>query len=410
MSFLSLNCDKILIYVLIYWILDITFSLLIRLHPEFFQLIEQDAQTEYLLVILSCIGDLLAGFLVLYIRKKSKRKKIKTEEDDENKDTDENKNYELIYEKAELKPKKYYWIKIIIIGVLEYIGRSLDWINYSIFSYIDFDINKVSHFLEKNMINIIDIIFRYILSIFILRLTIYKHGKLSIIMISIGLIILLVTDLFLINYTNRKKSITSTIYYSMLSLIRGISFPFEDIIIKKLFLEDNIFPETLQFLRGIIVLIIIIILTPILYFSFGLTTVFNPSYEVIITLICFTLHRFIKAYIILKIIYRFSSQSISFLLISGSLASAIKRITSLSEKTDISSINILLIVLESIGVFIVLLAAFIYDEIIIINKWGLNKNVRNNIYIRGISEMESIDNLKDLHYQPVMTGILNPEN
>ena len=51
--------------------------------------------------------------------------------------------------------------------------------------------------------------------------------------------------------------------------------------------------------------------------------------------------------------------------------------------------------MEFLGVIIILLSSLIYDEIIIINKWGLNNNVKTNITARSESEMKNMFKISD---------------
>ena len=43
-----------------------------------------------------------------------------------------------------------------------------------------------------------------------------------------------------------------------------------------------------------------------------------------------------------------------------------------------------------IAFFIIIIGTLVYDEIIIINKWVLNVNVRKGIYERSLTEVESV--------------------
>ena len=138
--FLSFNCEKILIYFVIYWILDTLINIPSILgEPDSIFLLEDPVQSKYLFVILSSIGDLLSGFLVLYVKKTSKRQaqmKINEEEEDE-----DNKNlkiynflisYSISWNRKKWINRKENIIKLILIGFLEYIGLSVDWI-YAIY-------------------------------------------------------------------------------------------------------------------------------------------------------------------------------------------------------------------------------------------------------------------------------------
>ena len=77
---------------------------------------------------------------------------------------------------------------------------------------------------------------------------------------------------------------------------------------KQIFKEDSfIAPENVQFSIGIREFIIIIVITPILYFSFGIKVVFDFHPIILLTLTFYTISYLIKHFLILKIIYYFSS-------------------------------------------------------------------------------------------------------
>ena len=103
---------------------------------------------------------------------------------------------------------------------------------------------------------------------------------------------------------------------------------------------------------------------------------------------------FIKAYLLIKVIYYFSSQSVSFLIISevitGSIAEIIKFFV--SEKYDY---HIFTLLIEIIVVFISTFGTLIYDEILVIKKWGFDINVAAEIRLRANSEVSSIGYLEN---------------
>ena len=67
MSCISFHYNKNLIFAIVYWILEIIFRMFIHYKSKYFQFAKPDAYNEYIFVILQIIGDLCAGFLVLYI-------------------------------------------------------------------------------------------------------------------------------------------------------------------------------------------------------------------------------------------------------------------------------------------------------------------------------------------------------
>ena len=378
MSLLSFNWDKHFIYAIVYWLLEICVRLFMYFKwDEFFKMSDSDVQNEYIYVVLLTIADLLGGFLVLYIKCSFKTK------NKSNTNTRVSSVIDLYYVNYKHNKKKNLIKRLIVICVCTYFSRSLYWISYAITKVQS---NDVSHQMQKDVVNTIDIFMRYIFSIFILHIVFHKHRMVSIGGIIIGFCILLPPDFILLS-RNRSKKMGLTVAYVAILALRGVSIPFEDTIIKKLFSENYIRPEKFMFYRGITVGIIIAVLTPILYFAFGVKWSISFSTANIITVIIYTLASFVKSFFLMKIIYYFSSQSVSFLVISDSFPGAIFRIIDFIKENNKDAVGYILVIMELLGIIIIAFSTLIYDEVIIINKWGLNTNVRKGIIDRGEEEV-----------------------
>ena len=375
MSLLSFNWDNHFIYAIIYWILEIGVRLVMYLKwDEFFKMSDSQVQNEYIYVVLLTIADLFAGFLVLYIRCsfKSRNKINKT-----------NTIVEIYYDNYKQNKKKNLIRRLIIICVCTYFSRSLYWISYGITGAENYE---VSHELQKDVVNTIDIFMRCIFSIFILHIVIHRHRVVSMGGIIVGFCILLPADCILVNRDKTKRLGLTCAYVAILAL-RGLSIPFEDTIIKKLFSENYILPEKFMLIRGITVGLIIAILTPILYFAFGLKWRITFNKSNIIILVIYTITSFFKAYFLLKIIYHFSSQSVSFLVISESITGSIFRIIDFIKEKYKDAVEYILVIMELLGILIIVFSTLVYDEVVIINKCGLNRNVRKGIISRAEEEV-----------------------
>ena len=394
MSLLTWNFDKHFIYVIIYWILEIIYRIFLSFKEYSFKITKKAVHDEYILIISSIIGDLFAGFLVLYskcISKSKKKEKLRTQ------------NEKLIYTKLD-KLKKNFYIKLIIIIIIDYISRSSSWISYAI---TDVDPKEVSHAFKNNIKITLDIIMRYIYSAFILKIVVYKHRIFSIILICLGFVLLITNNILLMKYGPIKYNISKSFLFTIFASISGFTYPIEDTIEKQIFLENYIYPANFQFYRGIAELILISIITPILYFSFGENLELNyDNINIIIPLIIInTLSSFFKAFITLKIIYRYSSQSVSFLRISQSFGGSITIFINIIKNGLNDGWKIIFIFIEIFSVIIILFASLIYDEIIIINKCELNKNVKlgiinrgefDTLYINGYRDSQLDDNIFDI--------------
>ena len=209
MSLFLLQRNLNLIYVLIYWFLNIFIRLCIYLNfDDFFSISKKSsAQNEYIYIIYLAISNLLSGFLILYI-KLSMRRKTKTHNKDKTK---------LIYKNPLKYRDKYFYLKLILISFLDLLHYSC----YFIFFLIEKNATNedISVKSEKDIKTLLDIIIRYIFSICILKTRVYKHHKWTIIAIIIGFLLVVPFDfvnIFLKNNINTKVTLK---YISILSLI-----------------------------------------------------------------------------------------------------------------------------------------------------------------------------------------------
>ena len=374
---LSFSSNRNLLYALTYWIIEIIFRCFKRYRKEDFSIIENDdAANEYLYLLLDNFSDLLGGFLVVGIKCSFLWHR--------------NKYKNAIRRDINIKT---LILLFICIGSLDYLNRSSFFIFFEISGAKSDNIN-ILHKIQGDLINLLDILIRYLFSIIILKIKVYKHHKLSIFLIFITFVFLLIIDILSLIYDKTGMENIDTkitlIYIAILS-IRAVLFPLEDIIIKKVFTIYYILPETLMFLRGLIVLIHIIIITPILYHHLKMTC--SNEYDSskistnIFIIFSYIVATFFKANLVLKVIYYFSSQSVSFLIIAESITGSITQIIK-----DIGSGNdkFYFIIMEIIAILIALFATLIYDEIIIIKKCEFDENVATEIIKRANTEIEKL--------------------
>ena len=97
----------------------------------------------------------------------------------------------------------------------------------------------------------------------------------------------------------------------------------------------------------------------------------------------------------MKIIYYFSSQSVSFLIISESLTGSISSIIKFFSFFKKRQLAIITFVIEIIVILITTFGTLVYDEIIVIKKWGLDINVAREIASRAKIETDSISVIDD---------------
>ena len=69
--------DKVIVMVIAYWIFEIALRLGMYFEWDYFQLIKNDSDNEYLYIIFLAISDILAIFPQLYFYIKHKKEEIK---------------------------------------------------------------------------------------------------------------------------------------------------------------------------------------------------------------------------------------------------------------------------------------------------------------------------------------------
>ena len=386
MSFFSFNFNLNLIYVLIYWLFNISLQLLIDYkYEELFRLSKKNyAENEYIYIIFIIISNLMNGFLIIYVNCSTK-KRSKVENTN---------NTKLIYRDPLKYRNRQFFLKLILISSIELFNLLSYFIFFSLFR--DAKNDEVAHKGEKDIISFFDIIMRYIFSIFILKTKVYKHHLWSIYAIIIGFILIVPFDIMQFISEKDKNTVYSFIFIGISSL-RSIFYPLLGTLIKTIYRDYYILPENLLFLMGIIESILIIIITLILFFSNVLKFEFTFTFWNVFMSIIYTLISFIRQYIVAKIIYLFSSQSVSFLIISKSIAVGIKGIIDFFQSEEKNKVEFsFALIFGIISIFIIIMGTLVYDEIVIVNKFGLNLNVKRGIHERALTEVESaIDDLED---------------
>ena len=391
----SFNFNINLIYIIIYWILEIFLRITMSYKPKYYTISNNPKDNEFMFIIFPVISKLFSGFIILYVycvfRKNSSSAII-------------NKN-ELIYENPiDNKINKYFFLKILFIACLELLSNCSYFIFFLI---IDAEKEEVSHKSTKDVITLLDILVRYIFSICILKVRVFKHHMWSIYAMIFGFLLIVPFDICDIYYEEKMHKIYSTSYVIVIFFLlafKSVIYPLEDTYIKKFFNTYYILPENLLFYISICETIILTIFGLIFYISNTLKFDLILSPAVIITSIIYILTTAVREYILIKIIYLFSSQSVSFLIISQNISVSLIDIINFIKEKDKSNIQPHVYIsfpFEIIALVIIIIATSVYDEIIIINRCGLNLNVKRGIIERAQLDIEStsVDESFDEYYE-----------
>jgi hypothetical protein len=227
----------------------------------------------------------------------------------------------------------------------------------------------------------LDIIFRHLFSRTILKTEIYRHHKVSSIICLLGFALLISIDFHFINL-----NLNNAIYMFIISL-RAILFPLEDTINKILFSKSLYLPHYLMFSRGICEFVAFSFITIIL--KFCKIELFEIKIEILTILIYAGLFS-VKAFCLMEIIYIFNPQYVSFLIISETFREAI--LMFLEEKETKFYTNIL----EVVALTMVLFGTLMYNEIIIINLFGLEAKTKKYLTLEQNEEIkEQMVNLNE---------------
>ena len=373
MSFLTINCNISFIYVLIYWLLEIFVRLIMYYKWEYFKISDDAAETEYMFLIYPSISKLFSGILIIYINcvvsKKSGYK---------------NKNkVKLIYKNPIGKKTKYYYLKLLLISFLEILSYSFYFI---FFLFMKGENENISSKTAKDVFTLLDIIIRYILSIIILKIKIFKHHIWSIFAIIIGFFLIVPFDICDVYFEEEINNVVGVIS------LKSVFYPLENTYVKKFFNEFYVLPEYLLFSIGVVEVIIFLIITPILYALNVLKFNFNFGTEIVTMTIIYIFTKAVREYILIKFIYLFSSQFVAFLIISLPISGSIMDIINFIRTKDKSQIPVYAYIsfpFELISLGFIIFGTLMYDEIIIVNKFGLNFNVKKGIIERALIDTKS---------------------
>ena len=398
MAFISFNYNKNLIYAIVYWGLEIIFRIAIYFIFINFRIVTDYAINEYIYLFISNISDLYSGFLALYIHFSSKKTTIHEQSDNDTSRSKISTIIEFVSVKEKYFTRKSFIAKMILISCLHYASHLTSFIFFSLIKEANYE--NIFYKANADIVNHFDIIIRYIFSYLLLETKIFKHHKFSIIIILISFAILGPTDIISMHiYPQDYIDIIYTYKYIGINLLTGVLFPLEDTFVKKIFTEDYIIPEFCMLLRGVGQFILIIIITPILYFTLWKGNIYiNQEYDkgtIVLVIILYSLQTFIKEYLLMKVIYYFSSQSVSFLIISESITTSIMEIILCFKDNKSQNLKYLFFAIELIVILITTFGTLVFDEIIVIKKWGLNLNVAKEISLRARSEIKSISNFDD---------------
>ena len=350
---------------------------------------------EYMLVNFIClnIGELLSGFLVLYTKLKMhflKKKEIKPK--------NSKKDLKLIYNDLSLKNKVV--ILIFLVSILDFVGR-----NYICFFILFYHGLGLQPRYIKWLISA-NILARILFSRIILKFKLYKHHKISIIICSIGFLIMAIITLQSIIFGNKGYfNVFKYWIYLLLTFISKFLFSLGDTLSKILLTDKFILPHYLMFYKSLtcfifyFIFILILFLTSKTNFSNFGDLFENENLTLSTLLIIFKIVcAFFENFFIFKIIYIFTPIHVGFVHVVSCLFEIIELIAHESEVE-----SLIFWIFYIICLIVVIFGTLIFTEIIIINAFELNDYTKIGLLIRETLDNRSrndtlIEDMAELEY------------
>ena len=381
MGFFSFTCLKSYYYFLIYWIIDLSITIVRDTFLE-----EEIKDLEYLkgteFIYISCltVSDLLAGFLVMRTCRKMKSIKSQEKEQETKNEKEKGKSgltQELIYNDLSIRNHKYSYL--FLISLLEFIARCTD------LFYILFLNGAPIRIGEVNWLISIDTFARIFFSKVILKNRLYKHHYFSIILIIIGLFSMSVCAFEAI-----AKHESANWPYFLFVCAKYLILPFEDVINKILLTDEFLLPHYLMLWRGMFTFGFVGILSCIVliphWVEFHYFDQFTTKLEITIQVIMkvlYTIFSFCKAFCLLKILDIFSPQHVAF---SNTAFSLYQLMKCRNKSKD----NIYLTCIDFFFLFVIVFATLVFNEVLIINAYGLNQNTKKGFIQKANLELQDM--------------------
>ena len=330
------------------------------------------------------LSDFLSIIPLIIIKVRSKSISKENQESFTNNRTESNNNIKYIYTDINKKRQKRIFKLSILISVIDFVA---------LYSNVTFDIivqtfKIVIKTVKINSHILINIISIFILSNLILHLPIYRHHYLSLAINLIFLIGLIIYDILLIKEAN-------TYFYVLKKILIVFLYSFEDVYSKILLSIDSVSPYTYLLYRGIFRNILSLL------YSFVFIFVKIPDENGIKSCV---FSRFWKVYenklnILLYILFLFIGYLFNlniFLIIDKfspihyAVASIIEIFGSLLISIFYGDINVGEFFIKFAIYFILILAALVYNEFIVLNFCGFQKNTYLFLQRKADEDLEQI--------------------
>jgi hypothetical protein len=343
---------------LLYFVISILKKYVNTLFPQ-----KSKIPSEFLQIYIYNLSDFFSIIPYFILKHRTKGKK---DINDSNSERNTKNGTEYIYTDIE-DTHQYPYKKILILTISDYIAQ----ISFVIFYIILNELDIPMKFAKFNSYFIVNVIVIFIISKLILNNQIYRHHSFSLLINIICLFVLIIVDI--INIINYSGKIIIQFIYIILKIKRCILYSLEDVLIKVLILKYYFHPFRILFIKAILDLFYNIIFNfPFIFIKLRdkdderellfhmIGRIFEDKINILITFILAGIS-FIYNSTIFKIIDEFSPNHFA--------------IASVIENFGILMLNIILegagsqknLILDLIIYIILIFAALVYNEFLIIN-------------------------------------------
>ena len=372
---ISFNCEKQFYYFLIFWTLELVNNLFNDLFPtELFGIkisfnnldtnktkLESTKINELINLICKIFAELFAGIVNLCYD-------------------------ESFLEKINKDKKKFFYIMITSIFLI--ICSSKNFLYY-LLSQCDIKLREDELDWEIGIYIAFTIIFcKYINK----EITLYLHHKVSIAITLIAFALMSYTDIYSIIDDDKNIQISNKLICIALYTYYSIYYPFSNSIFKVL-MNNYLSPIMLIFSIGIFQAILLLISLPILFLTklIKLEKIQFDSVALmifwILTKFCYIIIYFINQLMIFKIINKYNPAYMIFLISINSFISFISRFY--LKKGE----SAWCIILDCISLILISFAGLLFNEILIVHKFGLDLKTKFSLKI--LADEEILGNEKE---------------
>ena len=325
-------------------------------------------------IITNVLSDCLQGIIVLF-------SKINNRKSSQEINQKVNPSHERLYDIYKKSNSTFYsFFKIMIqISGLDFFCQLL----FLIFALL-FNTDGVIERKNYNFLLIIDILSRFLFCRVILDTYFYKHHIVSMIINIFVFLILGSFDIYSIFFQN-EKGFKEIIFFFIFLIIMTIAYSLEDVLNKIALSRESLTPYSLLFYKGLMQIPFVIITSICLMFVDNykpFTILSDLDKHLLIRRGLFVIFNIFRSIFLVKVIDKFSSQHLSILKVLESLYMFVYFLINNAYKG-----NLLLIFVILISFLILTFTSLVYNEILVINLWGLQDYTQHGLDIQAEKDL-----------------------